>query len=81
MTVAQIILGAVAIVLSVVIVAVIIVQQGKNDGLGAMAGGNAQEARSYYNKNKNFSRDAILSKITIVCAVVLVGVVIALNLV
>ena len=81
MTVAQIILGAVAIVLSIVIIAVIMIQQGKNDGLGAMAGGTAQDAQSYYNKNKNFGRDAILSKVTIITAVVLVAVIVAMNLI
>ena len=79
MTVAQIILGAVSIVLSVVIIAAIMIQQGKNDGLGAMAGGTA-DAQSYYNKNKNHSRDAILSKVTIVCAIVLAAVVVTMNL-
>ena len=81
MTVAQIILGAVSIVLSLVIIAVIMIQQGKNDGLGAMAGGSAADAQSYYNKNKNHSRDAILSKVTIVCAVVLAIVVVVMNLI
>ena len=81
MTVAQIILGAVAIVLSIVIIVVIMIQQGKNDGLGAMAGGTAQDAQSYYNKNKNFGRDAILSKVTIITAIVLVGVIVAMSLI
>ncbi|MBR5783440.1 MAG: preprotein translocase subunit SecG [Clostridia bacterium] len=81
MNIAQIILGAVSIVLSVVIIAVIMIQQGKNDGLGAMAGGSSQDARSFYNKNKNHSRDAILSKVTIVCAIILAGVVVAMNLI
>ncbi len=80
MTVAQIILGAIAIVLSVVIMAVIMIQQGKNDGLGAMAGGSAADARSYFNKNQNRSRDAIMSKITIIASIILVGVIVAMNL-
>ncbi len=81
MSIAQIILGASAIVLSVVIMIVIMIQQGKNDGLGAMAGGNASDAESFFNKNKNTGRDAILAKITIVVAIILVGVIIAMNLV
>ena len=81
MSIAQIILGAAAIVLSVVIMVVIMIQQGKNDGLGAMAGGNAADAESFFNKNKMHGRDAILAKITIVAAIVLVGVIVAMNLV
>lgn len=81
MSIAQIILGAAAIVLSVVIMVVIMIQQGKNDGLGAMAGGSSADAESYFNKNQKRGRDAILAKITIVVAVVLVGVIIAMNLV
>ena len=81
MSVPQIILGAVAIVLSIVIMAVIMIQQGKNDGLGAMAGGSAADAQSYFNKNQKRSRDAILAKVTIACSIILVGVVIAMSLI
>lgn len=81
MSVPQIILGAVAIVLSIVIMAVIMIQQGKNDGLGAMAGGSAADAQSYFNKNQKRSRDAILAKVTIACSIILVGVVIAMGLI
>lgn len=81
MTVAQIILGAIAIVLSVVIMAAIMIQQGKNDGLGAMAGGSAADAQSYFNKNQKRSRDAVLGKITIVTSIILVGIIIAMNLI
>lgn len=77
----QIILGAVVIVLAVVIMIVVMIQQGKNDGLGAMAGGNAMDAESYFNKNQHRGRDAILGKITIVCSILLVVAVVALNLV
>ena len=81
MNVAQIILGAIAIVFSLLIMVVVMVQQGKNDGLGAMAGGSAADARSYFNKNQNRSRDAILAKVTIAASVILSGVVIAMNLI
>ena len=81
MTVAQIILGAIAIVLSIVIMAVIMIQQGKNDGLGAMAGGSAADAQSYFNKNQKRTRDAMLAKVTIACSIILVGVVVAMSLI
>ena len=81
MTVAQIILGAIAIVLSIVIMAVIMIQQGKNDGLGAMAGGAAADAQSYFNKNQKRTRDAMLAKVTIACSIILVGVIVAMGLI
>ena len=81
MTVAQIILGAIASVLSIVIMAVIMIQQGKNDGLGAMAGGSAADAQSYFNKNQKRTRDAMLAKVTIACSIILVGVVVAMSLI
>lgn len=81
MSIAQIILGAAAIVLSVVVMVVIMIQQGKNDGLGAMAGGSAADAESYFNKNQKRGRDAILARITIIVSIILVGVIIAMNLI
>lgn len=81
MTVPQIILGAIAIVLSIVIMVVIMIQQGKNDGLGAMAGGSAADAQSYFNKNQNRTRDALLGKVTIASSIILVGVIIAMSLI
>ncbi len=81
MSIAQIILGACAIVISVVIMVVIMVQQGKNEGLGAMAGGSAADAESFFNKNQKRGRDAILAKVTIVAAIILVGVIVAMTLI
>lgn len=80
MNIAQIILGAVVIVLAVVVMVIVMIQQGKNDGLGAMAGGSAMDAESYYNKNKNKTKDALLNKITVVASILLVAAVIVLNL-
>lgn len=81
MSVAQIILGAVVIVLAVVIMVIIMIQQGKNDGLGAMAGGSSADAESYFNKNQNRSRDAILNRVTIIVAVLLVAAIVALSVI
>lgn len=81
MSVAQIILGAVVIVMAVVIMVVVMIQQGKNDGLGAMAGGSSADAESYFNKNQNRSRDAILNRITIIVSVLLVVAIVALSVI
>ncbi len=81
MTIVQIILGASALVFSVALMIIIMIQQGKNDGLGAMAGGNAADAESYFNKNQKRGRDAVLAKLTVIFSVILVGLVIAMNIV
>ena len=81
MNVAQIIIGAVVIVLALTIMIIIMIQQGKNDGLGAMAGGSAADAESFFNKNQHKQRDAVLNRITIVLSILLVIGVVTLTLI
>jgi len=77
MTLAQIILGSVVLVLSVVTILCIGVQQGKSNGLGAIAGGSDMD--TFFGKNKNLDKNAKLSKITIVLAIVLVVCILVLD--
>ncbi len=72
------VLGSAILVMAVAIIACISIQQGKSQGLGAMAGGS-DASDSYFSKNKNRSRDAILAKITIVLAALIGICVIAMN--
>lgn len=74
------IFGSAILVLASVIIVLISIQQGKSQGLGALAGGS-DAADSYFSKNKNRSRDAVLNKVTIVLAVLIVLCVIAMNVV
>ena len=71
--------GSAILVMAVAIILCVSFQQGKSQGLGAMAGGS--DADSYFSKNKNRSRDAVLSKITVVLAVLIVLCVIAMNII
>ena len=71
--------GSAILVLSVLIIVCVSVQQGKSQGLGAMAGGS--DADSYFSKNKNHTRDARLSKLTIVMASLIVVCVVAMNVI
>ena len=71
--------GSAILVMSVAIILCVSIQQGKSQGLGAMAGGS--DADSYFSKNKNRTRDAILSKVTIVLAALIVVCVVAMNIV
>lgn len=71
--------GSAILVMAVAIILCVSFQQGKSQGLGAMAGGS--DADSYFSKNKNRSRDAVLSKITVILAVLIVLCVIAMNII
>ncbi len=79
MSLTLILLGAAIMVMAVAIIVCVSLQQGKSQGLGAMAGGS--DADSYYSKNKKHTQDAVLSKITVVLATLIVLCVVAMNIV
>ncbi len=69
------ILGVILLALAVVLVALVLMQQGKDKKLsGAIAGGSD----SFYGKSKGASKDKLLSAVTGVVAVIFVGIVIAM---
>ncbi len=75
MDVLMIVLGAVLLVLAVAIVALVLMQQGKDKKLsGAIAGG----ADTFYGKNKTADKDKILSIVTAILSVVFVLIVLAM---
>ena len=62
----EILLGAVLIVTSIALVAIVLMQEGRSDGLsGAIAGG----AETFFGKNKGRTMEEKLVKITKVLAV------------
>ena len=63
----EILLGAILIVTSIALVAIVLMQEGRSDGLsGAIAGG----AETFFGKNKGRTMEEKLVKITKVLAVV-----------
>lgn len=60
MAVLKMILTIVFIVVSIVLTVIILMQQGKNAGLGALAGGS----ETYWGKNKGRSMEGMLGKVT-----------------
>ncbi len=78
MTLTKIILGSVILVLCVVTIICISAQQGKSNGLGAMAGASS-EMDTFFNKNKSRTKDSILAKITVVLTIILVVCILAIN--
>ena len=75
MTVWGYILGALLIVASLIMIIVIILQEGNQQGIGVVSGG----ADTFFAKNKARSIDAFLARWTKVFAAVFVAFVIALN--
>ena len=60
MAVLKMILTIVFIIVSIALTVVVLMQQGKNAGLGAIAGGS----ETYWGKNKGRSMEGMLDKIT-----------------
>lgn len=69
-------LTIVQLVLCVILTVIIIFQQGRQQGLGAISGA----ADTFLSKNKSKSLDATLSKITVVLAVLFIALTLVLNL-
>ena len=57
------------IVVCIVLIIVVLMQEGKNSGLGALSG----SSDTYWTRNKGRSAEGILVKITRVCAVIFVA--------
>ncbi len=77
MTVWGYILGALLIVASLIMIIVIILQEGNQQGVGVVSGG----ADTFFAKNKARSIDAMLAKATKWVAFGFVAVVLALNVI
>ena len=67
------ILGVILLVLAVFIIVAVLMQQGKSKGMGAVGGGSG--ADSFYGKNKGNTWDKKLAKITTICGIVFVVIV------
>lgn len=76
MEVLKMILTIVFILVSVVLTGIILVQQGKNAGLGAIAGGSD----TYWGKNKGRSAEGMLDKATKILVAVFIILAAVLNL-
>ena len=77
MAVAEIILSVIYVVLGVAISAVILMQEGKSQGLGALGG----IADSYWGKNKGRSMEGALEKFTKYGAIAFMLITIAMNVI
>ena len=60
MTILRIVLTVIMIIISIIMTVIILMQEGKNQGLGALAGQND----TYWGKNKKHSREARIQRAT-----------------
>ena len=71
-----VILTVVFIILSIVITVVILKQEGKTAGLGALSG----TTETYWSKNKGRSMEGILVKVTRICVILFLALALVLNM-
>ena len=76
MAVLKMILTIIFIIVSIALTVVVLMQQGKNAGLGAIAGG----AETYWGKNKGRSMEGMLNKITKILVAVFILLAAVLNM-
>lgn len=76
MAVLKIILTVVFIIISIALTVIILMQESKSAGLGAIAGA----ADTYWGKNKGRSMEGILVKITTLCVVLFIVLAAVLNM-
>lgn len=67
------------VIISLVLMVVVLMQPSKTNGLSGFTGGGAGD--TYFSKNKTKTYEGVLSRITVITAILFALVVIALNLV
>ena len=72
----KMILTIIFIIVCIAITILVLMQEGKSQGLGAISGA----AESYWGKNKGRSMEGILVKLTKICAVLFIVLAIVLNM-
>lgn len=76
MAVLKTILSVLFIIISLIITVVILMQEGKSAGLGAISGA----ADTYWGKNKGRSMEGVLVKFTRVCVILFLVIAVVLNM-
>ena len=77
MTIHNLLVGL-QILFGIIIIAIILVQPGKSDGLNFISGGVTD---TFYSKNKSRTHEAMQVRITIISSIVFAGITIALSLI
>lgn len=69
-------LTVILVIICIALTAVVLLQEGKSAGLGAVSG----SSETYWSKNKGRSAEGTLEKITRVLVVLFIGIALALNI-
>ena len=77
MSVLDYVVGVVFMIICVALVVLVLAQEGKNQGLGAIQG---TVENTYWGKNKGRSREGVLKKVTVVLSVLFIVFGIVLNM-
>ena len=77
MSVLDYVFGVLFIIVCVALVVLVLAQEGKNQGLGAIQG---TVENTYWGKNKGRSREGVLKKVTVALSVLFIVFAIVLNM-
>ena len=77
MSVLDYVVGVVFILICIAMAVLVLMQEGKNQGLGAIQG---TVENTYWGKNKGRSREGILKKVTIILSVLFIVIALLLNM-
>ena len=77
MSVFSYVVGVIFMLVCAALVVLVLAQEGKNQGLGAIQG---TVENTYWGKNKGRSREGVLKKVTIILSVLFVVIAIVLNM-
>lgn len=64
-------------IISLVLIVVVLMQPSKTNGLNGLVGGSSE---TFYSKNKTKTSEALLSRITVVCAILFAILILAQNI-
>ena len=76
MAILKMVLTVIFILISIALTVIILMQEGKSAGLGAIAGA----ADTYWGKNKGRSMEGVLVKLTRVCVILFLVIAVVLNM-
>ena len=77
MEILRIVLNIIFVIDCIALTVVVLMQEGKSAGLGALAGGNSE---TYWGKNKRRSKEGTLKKVTKIMAALFVILALVLNM-
>ena len=79
MSTLEIVLGLILLVACVVIVAVVLLQDSKDQGLNSAMGGGVSD--TFYGKNESRTKEARLNRVTRTCAIAFFVIALAVNII